>query len=90
MNLAPDPTALESQSLAGQPVVSIRTVVPIDQPEAGMGARTGALLGYVRLQTQSRAAPGPPREAHHRFEPGRDPAEQDSGQWAAQLVQPTA
>jgi effector-binding domain-containing protein len=40
------------------------------------------------LQTQGRAAAGPPWEIYHWLDLRRDPAEQDHTQWGTQLVQP--
>jgi hypothetical protein len=51
-----------------------------------MGARTGALFGYVRLRAQGRAAAGPPWEIYHWFDRRQDPAKQNRSQWRAQLV----
>jgi effector-binding domain-containing protein len=160
MSTTPGDLSVESQTLAEQPVLSIRAVIPIEQLGVAMGTRAEALAAYLRqtgaqpagpffvryhtfgatdtdietgvpvaapmagagpiqggvlpggpaistwhfgphpqlgeayarlaawLQTQGRAAAGPPWEIYHWFDPRRDPAEQDPAQWGTQLVQP--
>jgi hypothetical protein len=64
---APDPTTVESQSRAAQPVVSIRAVIPIDRLGAVTGTATGALSDYLR-QTGAQPA-GPFFVRYHTFGP---------------------